>query len=183
MPRADPQDPPGPSKAQLREALLAARRARPAEELSRARAAIRAAVLAQVGAAGWRLVACYSPLRTEPGSVELLDALGSPLVPVVLPDRDLDWREHGTDRLLGPEAIAAVDAAFVPALAVDRFATRLGRGGGSYDRALTRLPVGVPVVALLFESELVDFRLPREPWDVPVTAVVTPAGWHALDGK
>ena len=50
---------------------------------------------------------------------------------------------------------------------------RLGRGGGSYDRALRRAR-GL-VVALLHEGELVD-ALPAEPHDVPVHAVALPAG-------
>ncbi|MBN9621174.1 MAG: hypothetical protein J0H43_15830, partial [Actinobacteria bacterium] len=38
----------------------------------------------------------------------------------------------------------------------------------------------VPVAALLFDDELRS-ELPREPWDVPVSAVVTPSGgWHDL---
>jgi 5-formyltetrahydrofolate cyclo-ligase len=59
----------------------------------------------------------------------------------------------------------------VPALAVDRHGNRLGRGGGSYDRALARA-TGL-TVAVLYDGELVDL-LPVEPHDVPVNAVVTP---------
>jgi 5-formyltetrahydrofolate cyclo-ligase len=33
------------------------------------------------------------------------------------------------------------------------------------------------VVALLHEGELVA-ELPRDSWDRPVTAVITPAGWQ-----
>ena len=43
--------------------------------------------------------------------------------------------------------------------------SRLGRGGGSYDRALPRVRPGIPVVALLYSDE-VRAELPREPWDV-----------------
>ena len=41
----------------------------------------------------------------------------------------------------------------VPALAVTPEGTRLGRGGGSYDRALPRVPEGVPVLALLHGTD------------------------------
>jgi 5-formyltetrahydrofolate cyclo-ligase len=61
----------------------------------------------------------------------------------------------------------------VPALAVDRRGVRLGRGGGSYDRALTRA-AGL-TVALLYDGETVE-ELPAEEHDVPVKAVVTPSG-------
>ncbi|MDP9434675.1 MAG: 5-formyltetrahydrofolate cyclo-ligase, partial [Actinomycetota bacterium] len=55
--------------------------------------------------------------------------------------------------------------------------TRLGRGGGSYDRSLARVAAGGRgrTVALLHDGELLD-RLPREEHDVPVQAVVTPSG-------
>jgi 5-formyltetrahydrofolate cyclo-ligase len=52
---------------------------------------------------------------------------------------------------------------------------RLGRGGGSYDRALARVPVGTFVCALLFDDELLD-AVPAAPHDRRVTAVVTPSG-------
>jgi 5-formyltetrahydrofolate cyclo-ligase len=55
---------------------------------------------------------------------------------------------------------------------VDRAGTRLGRGGGSYDRVLPRT-TGL-VVALLHDGEAVA-ELPAEPHDVPVDAVVLPA--------
>jgi len=127
-------------------------------------------------------------LRTEPGSTALLDALTGHgvlvLVPVLLADRDLDWAVwDAAGQRPGPRvgvgAIARADALLVPALAVARDGTRLGRGGGSYDRALRRVPAGVPVAALLYDGELVE-ALPKDDWDVPVTAVVTPAGWQDL---
>ena len=49
----------------------------------------------------------------------------------------------------------------VPALAVDRTGMRLGRGGGSYDRALGRVPVGTFVCALLYDGEVLD-RVPHD---------------------
>lgn len=132
-------------------------------------------------------MAGYEPLRTEPGSVELLagwHGLGiSVLVPVLLADADLDWTHWHPDPdrprpMLGPASIARAEAIFVPALAVAGDGTRLGRGGGSYDRALARVG-DVPVVALLFDGELTEF-LPHDPWDRPVSAVVTPSGWTEL---
>lgn len=145
---------------------------------------MRAAVLDRVGAAGWTAVAAYLPLRTEPGSHELLDALVRRgirvLVPVTLPDHDLDWVQLPGDVPLGRNAIAAADAVLVPALAVGADGTRLGRGGGSYDRALARVPAGVPIAALLYDGEVL-VQVPGEAWDLPVTAVVTPSGgWRDL---
>lgn len=76
----------------------------------------------------------------------------------------------------GPvRTLADADAVVVPALAVDRQGHRLGRGGGSYDRALRELRTGVPVIALLHPGELVE-DLPVEPHDVRVDAVALPDG-------
>lgn len=147
-----------------------------------------AAVLERSDASGWSCVAAFVPLRTEPASTVLLDALHDRgvrvLVPVVRDDRDLDWADWevgsqcaGPPR--GPDLITDADVLLVPALAVANDGTRLGRGGGSYDRALRRVPAGVPVAALLYESELVA-ALPKDEWDIPVTAVVTPSGWRDL---
>lgn len=178
MARADKQD--------LRDELLQERRALRPEDINAARSAIRATVLARCDAAGWRAVAAYSPLRTEPGSLELLDALASRgirvLVPVTLADRDLDWVAIPGDVPLGPAAIAEVDAVLVPALAVARDGTRLGRGGGSYDRALRRVRPGVPIAALVYDTEVLA-HLPSDQWDVRVTAFATPAGgWTDVGG-
>jgi 5-formyltetrahydrofolate cyclo-ligase len=80
---------------------------------------------------------------------------------------------------LGRDAVATADVVLVPGLAVDRTAMRLGRGGGSYDRALGRVPVGTFVCTLLYDGEVLD-EVPAEPHDRPVTAVVTPSGLTRL---
>jgi len=171
-------------KQDLRAEFLQGRRTLSIDAIEAARAAVRSAVLERCDAARWSSVAGYLPLRTEPGSRELLDDLARRgvrvLVPVTLADRDLDWVALPGDRPLSVEAIRTVDAVLVPALAVAADGTRLGRGGGSYDRALTRVPVGVPVAALLYDGEVVA-HLPRDEWDILVTHVVTPtAGWRAI---
>jgi 5-formyltetrahydrofolate cyclo-ligase len=176
------------AKASRRRDLTAARLARPSDAIEAARGDVCAAVLERCAEAGWRCVGAYVPLRSEPGSIALLDRLTRAgvrvLVPVLLADRDLDWAEwdattHEAGRILGVAAIGQADALLVPALAVARDGTRLGRGGGSYDRVLRRTTAGIPVAALLFDGELVD-DLPSDDWDMPVTAVVTPAGWYEL---
>jgi 5-formyltetrahydrofolate cyclo-ligase len=175
-------------KSALRVRLNAARRARAVDEIDAARRDVRTAVLDRADAAGWRCVGAYVPLPSEPGSTALLDALTGRgirvLVPVLLPDRDLDWAEwdvaaQDAGPPQGVAAIASADAVLVPALAVARDGARLGRGGGSYDRALRRTTAGVPTAALLFAAEFVE-AVPADEWDVPVTAVVTPDGWRDL---
>ncbi|WP_448631407.1 5-formyltetrahydrofolate cyclo-ligase [Cellulomonas soli] len=71
----------------------------------------------------------------------------------------------------------------MPALAVDTAGTRLGQGGGWYDRALAHARPGVRTVALVYPEELYEAGvrpLPREPHDRRVDAVATPDGWRCL---
>jgi 5-formyltetrahydrofolate cyclo-ligase len=173
------------AKRVLRTRLLAARKALTADELEAARAAVRVHVLARMDAATaadrpWHIVCAYQPLPTEPGSVALLEALAdrgaAVLVPLMRPDRDLDWTRWPAGTPLGVEEVARATAVLVPALAVDGHGRRLGRGGGSYDRVLARVGADVPVAALLHRGEILD-EVPADPWDRPVNAAVTPAGW------
>ncbi len=174
-----PDEPARGGKRALRAQLLAGRSAREPAQIADGRAGVRAHVLSRFPAA--RRVAAYRPMRTEPCSVELLDALSANgarvIVPLVLDDRDLDWTPWPSGDPLGVDAISRADLVLVPALAVDPRGMRLGRGAGCYDRALTRVGAGVPVVALLYDGEIVE-HVPAEAWDIPVTAAVTPSGWH-----
>lgn len=167
-------------KTELRAKLLAARAGLSPDRIAEARTQVRAHVLGRSETA--RRIAAYRPLRTEPGSPELLAALAERaevLIPLRRPDRDLDWTPWPAGGPLGVDAIADVDLVLAPALAVSRSGVRLGRGGGSYDRALARVPPGVPILALIYDDELVD-ELPCDEWDVAVTGVITPSGWRDL---
>lgn len=138
--------------------------------------------------AGARRIACYSSLPGEPGTRALLAELRrhevEVLLPVRLPDDDLDWElrpaRAEAPGPLGVHAIASVDLVVVPALAVDTAGRRLGQGGGSYDRALRRVPARVPVLAVVHDEELLDAAvspLPTLPHDRLVQAVATPTRW------
>ena len=190
-------------KAALRAQVLAARAAMAAEERDEAGRGIRDALLglAEVQMAG--TIAAYYSVGREPDSRRLVYALwkrGSyVLLPLLRPDGDLDWASYeGPDSLRpgprgllepaepprGAGAVARADLVLVPALAVDAAGHRLGRGGGSYDRALARVGPLIPVIALLYDSELLE-AVPAEPHDTPVRAVVRPghgvtsvSAWH-----
>ncbi|MFP5252599.1 MAG: 5-formyltetrahydrofolate cyclo-ligase [Actinomycetes bacterium] len=181
-------------KTALRDRLLTARGRRPLTEVGEAARAIAAHLLAAPEVRRAATVAAYVSVGTEPGTGPLLEGLASAgkrvLLPVLLPDGDLDWSVYrGADSLararlgllepvgprLGPSAVATADVVLVPALAVDRRGVRLGRGGGSYDRALARVPAGTFVCALLHDDELLE-EVPRAQHDRTVTAVVTPGG-------
>ena len=76
---------------------------------------------------------------------------------------------------LGSAALAGADLILIPALAASADGTRLGQGGGWYDRALMYRSPGVPVVAAIFDDEVLEAGvIPAEPHDVPVDAIVTP---------
>jgi len=145
-------------------------------------------------AQGLTRVAAHVPMPGEPGGPGLVRALAAivpeVLLPVLRPDHDLDWARYDGELAPGPvrgrlqepvgpplgvDAIATVELILVPALGVDRAGVRLGRGGGSYDRALARVRADLEIVALLYDDEVVP-ALPREPHDHLVTAALTPAG-------
>jgi 5-formyltetrahydrofolate cyclo-ligase len=137
-------------------------------------------------------VAAYYSIGTEPDTRGLVYALWKRgtyvLLPLLRPDGDLDWASYeGPDSLVpgphglaepgepprGVQAVTRADVVLAPALAVDRAGNRLGRGGGSYDRALARVAPLIPVIALLYDEELLD-RVPVESHDTPVRAAVRP---------
>lgn len=193
-------------KVALRNRLITARRSLPEAVRRSADTSVQASTVAWVRMARPTVCAAYVPVGTEPGGASLpavLSAECTVLLPILLPDGDLDWaRYEGTLRRsprglleppgdrLGTSAITQASVVFVPALAVSRRSgMRLGRGGGSYDRALARITPPAPasaqaadssaqsapfVVALLHDGELID-DVPYEPHDRPVDAVVTPA--------
>jgi 5-formyltetrahydrofolate cyclo-ligase len=180
-------------KASLRRTVVAARMAMSPSERVAAGRLIRDQVLEmpEVSAAG--TVAAYYSVGTEPDTHGLVFALwkrGSYVVlPVLLPDGDLDWASYeGPDSLApgprgvlqpvepvrGPGTVARADVVLVPALAVDASGHRLGRGGGSFDRALARVGGQVPTIGLIYDSELLP-SVPAEPHDRAVRAIARPS--------
>jgi len=183
-----------PAKVAVRDQLLADRRRRPLAEVVAAARAIAEHLLTTPEVRRAATVAAYVSLDGEPGTGPLLEALRAAgkrvILPVLLPDGDLDWASYdGPGGLapasrgllepdgprLGPDAVATADAVLVPGLAVDDAGVRLGRGGGSYDRALGRVPVGTFTCVLLYDGE-VGVPVPVEPHDRPVGWAATPSG-------
>jgi len=168
-------------KRQLRQQVRAARAAADPGDRAGAASAWASNVLGLDALREARVVAAYVSYGTEPPTGDLIDALTARgvrvLVPLLLEDRDLAWTAHGdpTATPLGRDAIADADAVVLPALLVDVDGNRLGQGGGSYDRALVRVPPGTPLVALVHDNEVrASGEVPADDHDRRVTYAVTP---------
>lgn len=70
---------------------------------------------------------------------------------------------------------AALDVLVLPLLGFDARGTRLGQGGGYYDRALVHCGWRPYRLGLGYAAQGVP-ALPREPWDQPLRAVLTERG-------
>lgn len=83
---------------------------------------------------------------------------------------------------MGAESLTEADLIVIPALAASKDGARLGQGGGWYDRALTHRRPGVPVVAVIFDDEMLDpGEIPTEAHDVPINMIITPTRTIATD--
>ena len=185
-----------PSKAALREQLLAARGG-VADAVRAAEARMLSEHLELVVTSG-STVCAYVPVGTDPGSIEMVDMLlrraRRVLLPVARTTADnaplpLRWGEYRPGALVpGPwgllepaepvlpvSALGEADLVIVPALAVDHQGVRLGRGRGFYDRSLGGRDPQARLVAMVRDAEFVG-ELPAEAHDVPMTHVITPRG-------
>ena len=188
----DPPPSAAADKAELRRQLSRARIEMPDSIRNEAGRLIRDHLLEMPEVAAAGTIAAYYSVGTEPDTRSLVFALwkrGSYVVlPVLLGDGDLDWASYeGPDSLApgprgllqpieplrGAQTVARADVVLVPALAVDLSGNRLGRGGGSYDRALARVGPQVPVIALIYDTELLP-SVPVMPHDQRVRAVARP---------
>ena len=134
-------------------------------------------------------IACYLPFGNEPDTELFIDwAIENQievLLPIANPDGSLSWVSFdGTTRegIFGFQEAEGeiqepsdVDLAIIPALAVDLKGIRLGKGKGYYDRALPQFNPLPPVIAVVFDNELLE-SIPSEPHDHAVDAAITPSG-------
>ena len=188
------------TKLALRDQLLAARRHLPLSVLGERARATAEHLMQTPELRRAATVAAYVSVSSEPGTGPLLDRLVASgkrvILPLLQPDDDLDWAAYDASGPLhtarrglleppgpplGREALATADVVLVPGLAVGDDGTRLGRGGGSYDRALGRVPEGT-FVCVLLNSEEVLGTVPRDSHDRAVSAVATELGVTRLGG-
>ena len=143
----------------------------------------------QIVAGYWRI---KDEMDCQPILIRLMDS-GQPVcLPVVLgDDQPLDLRlwEDGAPLYeagfgtLAPSDLAprvVPDIVIMPLLGFDRRGTRLGYGGGYYDRTLETLPTKPRLVGLAFAAQEFDI-IPREPHDVPLDAIVTETGFRTFE--
>jgi 5-formyltetrahydrofolate cyclo-ligase len=151
-----------------------------------------------------KCIALFAPLPNEPDIHPLIEEAWAQGKQVALPRMfreenapHLDWhvvqawdeviapgpfglREPDPDRCPRLEA-ARLDCIFVPGVAFDRTGLRLGRGGGYYDCFLGQGVVHRARFGLMFACQQVD-RLPREPHDQALPAIVTEDGLILFEG-
>lgn len=190
------------AKSELRRVIREHRRSRTPKELANLGADLVDHGIQAVGNA--RTVALYVSTEFEPPTIELMDALHSRgvriLLPALGPGLERRWSEYlGSQDLTqrapgrppeptGPtypaEAIAQAEVVITPALAIDGFGNRLGQGGGWYDRMLTLITPGTPTYAMVFDEELITTQeLPRDEHDIPIQAVITPTRVFLIEGS
>ena len=135
------------AKTVLRDQVLAGRRRLPLEDLGALGGQLADRLLAHEEVRRAATVTAYVSVGREPGTSRLIDGLRAAgkrvILPVVLPDLDLDWAVYEGDASLasstyglleptgprlGTEAVATADAVLVPGLAVSDQGYRLGRG-------------------------------------------------------
>ncbi len=193
-PSANPTPPPiHAEKKALRARIVAALRAQDAATRQAQSADLCARILASDFYRAARAVMLFIPMPEE---VDLLpiarDCLASgrrvlapriawesrSLEPACISDLDQDLRPGRMGiREPGPACPGIspeqIDLVLVPGVAFDSRAQRLGRGGGFYDRFLSRREIRAQRVGVAFDLQIVD-RIPREPHDAVLDAVVTP---------
>lgn len=90
--------------------------------------------------------------------------------PLVATGYGLQQPSRRAPELPGERIDATIEAALLPGAGFDTRGARLGHGAGYFDRFLAGRPF--PAIGVAFDFQVVE-RLPREPHDVPMAAVVS----------
>jgi 5-formyltetrahydrofolate cyclo-ligase len=180
-------------KAALRRELRARRDALEDRTREQATRAIEARLAASPALDSAHVVHCYFGIGSEVATEELIRGLLMRGQRVICPRvkgqgtldhlevTDLDALVDGPMGLREPDVrwaepadLAEVDVMLVPALGFDRRGSRLGYGGGYYDRAISDLRERghATTIGLAFDMQVVD-ELPREAHDQPVDLIAT----------
>ena len=82
-----------------------------------------------------------------------------------------------------PPAVKRFHCMLLPLVAYDLSGTRLGMGGGYYDRYIDALAHRPRLIGIAFQVQQSEDALPREPWDIPLDGVITEQGFYRFAGR
>ncbi len=185
-----------PAKRDLREMLLAERLALPEARRQVLDRQLCAQVLGFLAERSGARISAFLPFRGEPDLKPVLNVLresGRAIHLPVLAEAGMEFRrwvpgeELVPNRFGIPEPVHgdacppdALDWVLMPLLAFSASGTRLGMGGGFYDRAFAfRLEPTVrpkpTLVGVAYSLQEVN-SLPAQHWDVPLDAIITDYG-------
>jgi 5-formyltetrahydrofolate cyclo-ligase len=137
----------------------------------------------------WRI---KDEMDCQPILVRLMDSFQPVCLPVVLGDGlplELRLWEQGTPLYeagfgtLAPSELAPQvepDVIVMPLLGFDGRGTRLGYGGGYYERTLERLGKRPRLVGIAFAAQEFE-HIPHEPHDFPLDIIVTEQGARSFE--
>ena len=74
--------------------------------------------------------------------------------------------------------VGNLDLLIMPLLACDEYGTRIGMGGGFYDRTLANSPRKPHRLGLAHDFQFLNIQLERQMWDQPLDALLTPSKLH-----
>ena len=139
-----------------------------------------------------QVILFFASFRSEVATIPLIEEALRRGKRVVLPSVDKSRRELRLYEIKGPDELSPgymgipepavpvererdindVTLAVMPGAAFDPMGSRLGYGGGYYDRLLSTLRRRIPLIALAYEEQIVD-SLPAEPHDINIHVIVT----------
>lgn len=187
-------------KQELRQRMMARRRAVAAEDALCASRAVAEVLLACPAVRSARRIGLYAALPDELPTQRIFDALCGPERSLALPatgaGRELRFLVTGRwDSLLAgrwgvltppdgapPAAPSDLDVVLLPGVAFDRAGNRLGRGGGYYDATFPPRADGPFLVGLAWSFQLVE-EVPHGSRDRRVDAIVTEDGCVMAAGR
>lgn len=95
---------------------------------------------------------------------------------LINPKKELEKGPYGVyqpkNQFIRKVLLKTIDLVIVPGVAFDQKGNRLGRGGGYFDRFLSKLKKrNVPIFGLAFRFQILD-KLPVLPHDIPVNKLI-----------
>jgi 5-formyltetrahydrofolate cyclo-ligase len=168
--------------------------------LAEQRAKLIAAFSSIVVARKWKHIGVFIPLPGEPDIWTPAQQLSQDFnvnvyAPRMMPENQLDLvmvtapneLVRGRFGVIQPPPnwdaltdLALLNAIFIPGLAFSHGGSRLGFGGGWYDRLLAKIPDKVVKIGVCWNNMVVD-SIPMDTWDVSVDGILTEVGFSTTN--